>query len=292
MKSIINFRSIATACSITTFGLLGWITVAPSGFAGTPLVVGVTLSLLVAALKLGVSRPVDYWVASNRSQASRLIVMIVASVIIHFTLSAGLILSNAYTWQAGLVITLIVWTGVPVTCLRFGWVDWPRRLATPHKREFLIVAAASLVIAFVLGLLASTPTEAPSSVQNLANLAFSSSVLLVSATMEEIVFRVLLLTAIVEVTKSRMQALIFSSLIFVLCHIPLTLAYPVVMGDLNMLSEAATSFWPEVVVLTCLAFLFGALWIRTGSIALVAVVHAMLNLGDVVATGLEGLVSF
>jgi membrane protease YdiL (CAAX protease family) len=106
------------------------------------------------------------------------------------------------------------------------------------------------------------------------------------ATLEEIVFRVLLLTALLKRTGLRFQAVFLSSIAFGLMHVPGTLVDPVLHGDWVSLQQVAFEYAPQFLVQTFLGLVLGVLWLRTGSITLIALAHATLNMGNALAYGL------
>lgn len=109
---------------------------------------------------------------------------------------------------------------------------------------------------------------------------------ILGATFEEIMFRVLLLTALLDRTGSRFQAVFLSSVAFGLMHVPGALADPVLHGDWAVLQQVAFDYAPRFLMQTFLGLLLGVLWLRSGSITLIALTHAIFNMGKVLALGL------
>lgn len=108
---------------------------------------------------------------------------------------------------------------------------------------------------------------------------------LVAAAPEEIVFRVLLLTALLDLAVTRFQAVFLSGVAFALVHAPLAVIQPLARADWSTLQYAAYIYAPEFSVQAVVGFALGVLWLRTGSITLVILTHAILNLGAAVAQG-------
>lgn len=86
-----------------------------------------------------------------------------------------------------------------------------------------------------------------------------------------------------------MQGLVLSSVIFGLAHIPSNFYAPVLEQDWAQFSINAKSFLPGLIFQTGFGFIFGALWLRTGSIILISIVHFVFNIGGVLVGGLNGL---
>lgn len=99
------------------------------------------------------------------------------------------------------------------------------------------------------------------------------------------IFRVLLLTALLDLTRSRFHAVFLSSVVFGLIHAPLALMQPVVHGDWPILQSAAQAYAPDFLLQTLAGLILGVLWLRTGSIGLVVVTHAIMNVGPTLLTG-------
>lgn len=289
VSKVSNYRTLSWLCMAGTLAFYVWITIAPFGFPGAPLAALIMLGLLWATLSLGRKISVDYWHAvSEPDQAPRVMLMIVAIIIVQLLIGAVLICLGQLNWLSTMIASFVVWAGMPLGALWLGWVRWPVRKASPQRVDFLVVAVCAIVVAAIVCGFASIPTEGPRVGASIGTLTVSAIVLTVAATMEEVVFRVLLLTALVQATRSRMQALVLLSAFFALCHVPLALEQPAIAMDWALLSEAAKAFWPEMVWKLGFGFLFGALWIRSGSLALIAGVHALANLGEVLQVGLYG----
>tara|TARA_R110002051_G_scaffold141493_2_gene214577 strand:+ start:10 stop:648 length:639 start_codon:yes stop_codon:yes gene_type:complete len=183
------------------------------------------------------------------------------------------------------VMGILVWTVIPATFLGLGLVKWPERRASPSRRQLLIVGCTAIALAaafsFTVVALETDRWDYPS----VGVLAGKMAGVLVLASAEEVVFRVLLLTALLSATRSRGDALILASSAFALGHAPLALIQPIVHADWTMLAYAATEYAPAFVWQMGFGLLLGALWMRTGSIAIVAGTHAIINVGHVWVPG-------
>ncbi|MFN7620706.1 MAG: type II CAAX prenyl endopeptidase Rce1 family protein [bacterium] len=262
----------------------GWITVVPYGWQGAPVFAVIILGLVVATLKWGVGRSVDYWeAAAEPAQVPRVMLLIVVALVIQLLIVAVVLVANQMSLSqlSSTAVYFLVWTGVPLAMIALGVVRWPRRTASPGPREVLMVAAVAILFAGVWCYIRALGYDGPRHAPTLPRLLLGGAATLLGATMEEVVFRVLLLTALVRASGSRTQALIISSVIFALAHLPPALAAPVIAGDWIQLPTYFEAFVPELILSIGGGLLLGALWLRTGSIILISIVHALWNLGPV-----------
>lgn len=286
MTASFYYRALSWLCIAGIITFYAWITVVPFGWQGAPVFAVVVLGLVLAALKWGVRKPVDYWEAvAEPTQAPRVMFLIVVCLVVQLIVSAVVQLAhqmsiNTFWSQA---VYFLAWTCVPLAMIGMGIVRWPRRRASPPKPELLTVAVAGTLVAAGIGYLGFVAYDGPRLAPAPAQLLLSGAVLLLAAATEEVVYRVLFLTALLRASGSRSQALVLSSVIFALAHLPPTVAGPIVAGDWVQLSSYFTSFLPELVFIIGVGFLFGALWLRTGSVILITIVHAICNLGAVLA---------
>jgi membrane protease YdiL (CAAX protease family) len=230
-----SYRALSWVSIFGIVGFLSWITVVPNGFPGAPVAALLVFVLAVAALKFGVREPIDYWRAiSEPPQAPRVAFMVIATIVVQLIAAAIIVALNHLTAFSSIILAIVIWVGVPCAFLVSGLVKWPKRQSFPPLAEFLTVTAVAILITGILCLLASTPSEGHSRMlPSMRSAAIDGSTILALATMEEVVFRVLLLTALVEATRSRTHALILSSVFFAVCHIPINLEQPIVAMDLQ-----------------------------------------------------------
>lgn len=285
-----SFRALSWACVLGLVAFYVWVSVVPFGYAGAPIAVAVMLGLVLATLKLGAGKPIDYWEAvAEPDQVSRITLLILLALTVQLSLGAALRIVDQLNWVWSNAIYHLVWTGMPVVFVALRIIRWPRRCASPPIREFLTVAATALMFGTVMCWIGTLTYDGPREAPSPADLVIGVAAMLLGATMEEVVFRVLLLTALVQASGSRSQALILSSVLFALFHVPPALSGFVVDGEWAQLSAYAGTLLPQMVFIIGLGFFFGALWLRTGSIILISIVHAMCNLGQVLVGGLNGL---
>lgn len=273
---------------IGAFG--AWITVAPFGWQGAPVAIAVILGLVLAFLRMGVRKPVDYWEAvAEPAQAPRVMLLILICLAIQLTVGAVVQVAHQMSMSAfwSDAVYFFAWIVGPLAMIGSGMVRWPQRRASPANRELVPVAVAGFFVAAILGYLGFVAYDGPRLSTTPTQLIIGGGFTLLAATMEEVVYRVLLLTALVTASGSRNQALLLSSVIFALAHLPPAVAGPVVAGDWAQFSYYLTSSLPEQVWLLGGGCLFGALWLRTGSVTLISIVHAICNLGAVLSAGWE-----
>lgn len=290
MTSGSSYRALSWLCAAGIVAFFAWIAVA-FGYPGTPIVALLTLGLVLATLKWGVREPVNLWQAvAEPSQVPRVALMILVVIAAQLAVNTAVRLFDETTyWQWSYAIYLVVWTGAPLAFIGLGIVRWPSRRASPRKREFLTISAVAILIAAAVCYLGWVEYGGPRVTSSLLDLVIGGGSVLLGATMEEVLFRVLLLTALVQASGSRMQALVLSSVFFALAHGPVSLSGPVVTQDWDLLFIYAKEILPSWTMLIMFGFLVGALWLRTGSITLIAVVHAISNLGPLLAGGLSAL---
>lgn len=258
-----------------------WITVAPFGYAGAPVVALVMFGLVVATLKLGVRGPQTWWEAADSSQVPRVLGVILFGIIIQLAIGWALRAAGRFDGVASTLVFLGVWTGLPVLMMALGVIRWPRRVAAPSTRALLAVAIPALLVAAGVGYMGWLAYDSPRVSPPLMDLLAGGAATLLGATVEEVVFRVLLLTAIVRASGSRTQALILSSVIFTLYHVPSSISVPLLAGDWSEVGVYARDYLPDLVWTTGLGFLYGALWLRTGSLSLISASHALCNMAQV-----------
>lgn len=292
MTEATAYRTLSWLCVLGLGSFYTMVTIAPFGWQGAPVVALVAMVLVVATLKLGVRHPVQYWEASpTPRQAPRVMALIAIGVSIHMLLGAGVQISQqmSITPFSSNAVTLLVWTAVPVVAISLGKVRWPKRVATPRGIELLPVAIFAVLVAIGMCSLGAAAHDGPRIAPPATELLLGGSVILLAATMEEIVYRVLLLTALVQASGSRSHALILSSVIFALVHVPGGVAGPVTAGDWVQAWAYFTALLGQLVFVIAGGFMFGALWLRTGSLILISAVHAIFNLGPLLVGGIEAV---
>lgn len=286
-----SYLTLLSVLLILTFYI--WISISPFGYRWTPILLAIMFILMVLTLRTGARRSEEYWSAvPTPPQTPRVLILIATCIGFQFVAGALLQLSGHLNWFTVTLLATGTGAGFPLLFLVTKIVHWPQRRASPSKTELAKISVVAIFLAsFVCYLgtknfLGAVPIRLP------GGLLTDGSVVLLSATMEEILFRVLLLTALIASTGSRFQALVLSSTLFALAHVPLALTGPLVALDWAGVADYAAAFAPEMIWKIGFGFLFGALWLRTGSLALIAVLHSLTNFGPVLAAGFVGLVGW
>jgi len=241
--------------------------------------------LAFMALRFATAGSQIYWVPGLGSQQVRRIALLIATALaIHLCVSWFFDLQGRLDETAG-VVGLIVWTTVPAIFLSFGLVKWPVRLESTSKVRLVAVGVASLGIAVAVSYFKFANAPEGYSTPPLNALLIRLARLGAAAAAEEVVFRILLLTALLSLTSSRLSAVFLSSVFFGLTHAPLALMHSIVHADWPMLAYAAQSYLPEFLMQTLFGLLLGVIWLRTGSIVLIVATHAIMNVGPSMLSG-------
>lgn len=282
----------ALALAVLTF----WFMVSAPGvmdpeFAGTiyiglALLVAALFGLLFVALRLTTGGSTIYWAGdSGLSQVGWIATMIGVALAIH--LSAGWIFElQGLLGETAELVGLLTWTITPAAFVAAGLVKWPKRLKSASRLRLSLLSAVAACCAVAVSLAKFANGPADLEIVSIGGLFIPVAGLIIAAAAEEVVCRVLLLTALLDLTRSRFQAVFLSSVVFGLIHAPLALMQPVVHGDWAMLHYATQAYAPEFLLQTVGGLFLGVLWLRTGSIGLVVLTHSILNVGPTLVTGL------
>ncbi|GAA0869174.1 hypothetical protein GCM10009116_10100 [Brevundimonas basaltis] len=149
----------------------------------------------------------------------------------------------------------------------------------------LIVSSVALLIGAAVFFLRMVPLQDTVPQRLPGGLLADTTVTFVAAAAEEVVFRVLLLTALLSATGSRLQALVLSSTFFAIVHVPLDLAGPLLALEWQVMADGIVALAPSLLMKLGVGFLLGAVWLRTGSLILISLLHFMGNFGPVLAAG-------
>lgn len=250
-------------------------------------VVALAFSLLFVGLRLATAGSAIYWSGdAGPRQVWRIGLMIAATLALQLAPGEILDLFGRLDTLSATALHLLAWTIVPAAFLQFGLVKWPTRLRSASKLGLLLAGATGIAAAAAWSYGAVAFATVELSIPPVAVLAVEMAANVVGATAEEIVFRVLVLTALLHLPVSRFQAVFLSSVAFGLVHVPGALAEPIVSADWAMLQGAAFEYGPRFLMQTLAGVFLGVLWLRTGSIVLIALTHAVLNVGATLAYGL------
>ncbi|MDQ3124377.1 MAG: CPBP family intramembrane metalloprotease [Pseudomonadota bacterium] len=286
-------------CQLLAFALAAltyWVLVSRPGvvdpeFAGT-IYAGFIVFTLVAfglsflALRLAAGGSATYWSMNRTDQVRPIVWMEIATVGVMLAAIAVLHWLGRADPASYVVTYLLTGTLVPAAFLQFGLVTWPSRSSHSGRLRLLLIAGLAIGLAAAWTYAAYLIALDKSELSPVPDLIVTVGAVILGATFEEIVFRVLLLTALLDRTSSRFQAVFLSSVVFGLMHVPGALADPVLHREWAVLQQVAFEYAPVFLVTTLIGLLLGVLWLRTGSITLIAATHAILNLGKVMAYGL------
>ena len=290
-------RSLSQFFALGLAALTFWFMISAPGvlapeFAGAiyvvfALMLAVLFGLSFAVMRFATAGSTIFWSGGSRPsrQVGRIATLIGVALAVH--LSAGWIFElQGRLDETATTVALLTWTIIPAAFLAFGVAEWPARLESTSKLRLALVGAVAVCFAIAVSYakFANGPPELE--IPSVGVLFIPVAGLTVAAAAEEVVFRVLLLTALLDLTRSRFHAVFLSSILFGLTHAPLALLQPVVHGDWPMLQYAAEAYTPEFLMQTVGGLVLGVLWLRTGSIGLVVLTHAILNVGPRLLTGL------
>lgn len=237
-------------------------------------------------LRQGTRDGATYWSTSDAFQQVPRIGLLVGAIFCLQT-TADLVLGRfgfGTSLMAG-ATGMLAWTLIPATFMHFGSIRWPTRIHQASRRRLTWGAIIGLGLAATWSFTAFSLADTTPSIPGADSLFVLASALIVAAAGEEIVFRGLLLTALVGVTGSRLQAVLISGVAFAAMHAPYEIAIPVAYGDWHMLLPIAQDYAGKFVGQVVLGLGLGVLWLRTGSITIVTLCHAVLNFGTTLANG-------
>ncbi|MFN7619523.1 MAG: lysostaphin resistance A-like protein [bacterium] len=242
------------------------------------LLVSIVFGLSFLGLRLATSGSITYWSGrTGAKQIWRLGLMIFVTLAIQIIAGRVLDYYRLLGPETSSVVFLVTWTLIPAAFLLAGLVKWPERLRSASTIR--LVLAGLVAVCFAGSYSYYSFVSGEPNIPSTDVLSIMIVDLIFGATVEEIVLRVLLLTA------SRFQAVFLSGVIFAGIHAPLALVGSAVHGGWSMLQQAANAYAPDFLLQTMLGMVLGALWLRTGSIWLVVLTHAIFNLGPTLAYG-------
>lgn len=281
------YRATALLCLAGILAFCVWLTIAPGGFPGLPIGLAIIVGLLGLLLYVRPQGREPLWaVVDAPAQTRRVLAVILMCVAVQFSAAAALQhLHIPIDWVISTAVTLAAWIGLPIVAFVTGNVRWPRRTRTAPGVDLVIVGGIALLVASAYCYLSFAPLREAVPHRLPGGLPADAAVTLVAATTEEVVFRVLLLTVLLAASGSRLQALVLSSTLFAVVHVPLELAGPILANDWNAMPDLFLAMAPSLFMKLGVGFLLGALWLRTGSLVLIGVVHALGNFGPVLGAG-------
>lgn len=289
-------RRLSQLLAFALVALTYWVLVSRPGvvepeFAGTIYAAFVVVILVVfglgfLALRLAAGGSATYWTQNRTDQVRPILWMEVTTVAVMLAAAVAFHWMGRESPASATITYLLTGTLLPAAFLGFGLVAWPSRSRRPGRLRLFIIAGLAIGLAAAWTYAAYSAAPDKVNLPPAPDLMVAVGAVILGATFEEIVFRVLLLTALLARTGSRFNAVFLSSVAFGLMHVPGVLADPVIHGDWALLQQVAFEYAPEFLMQTLIGLLLGVLWLRTGSITLIAATHAVLNMGGVLAYGL------
>ena len=254
--------------------------------AAFAVILAILFGLAFFALRLATRGATAWWSTGRTDQVrpvGRLIVavlgvMLAASAVLHAFGRADPV------WDE--VAYLLAGSLVPALFLQLKLVTWPARSGRPGRLSLVLVGGVSLGLAAAWSYAAYSVTPDALGLPPSHELIVVAGAVILGATFEEVLCRVLLVTALLDRIGSRLQAVFLSSVVFGLMHVPGRLSDPIMHGDWAFLQQAAFDYAPVFLLQTFLGLILGVIWLRFGSLTLIAAVHAVLNLGSVIGAGL------
>jgi membrane protease YdiL (CAAX protease family) len=237
------------------------------------------------ALRFTAGGSVTYW-SIEKDQLRPVAWMILTFLGVMQLAFLGLHLSGFSTPTTSEIAYLLTGTLVPAAFLQFRLIAWPARLRHASRLRLIVLGGLSLSAAALWSYTAFSLAPARPSPPGAEEIIVTMGALIVGGTLEEVLFRVLLLTVLLVRTGSRLQAVLLSSVVFGLMHVPGEVIEPVLHRDWAFLGQIAFDYAPRFVAQTLLGVALGLLWLRTGSITLISLTHALFNLGNALAFGL------
>ena len=289
-------RRLSQFLALALAALTFWVLISRPGVVDPEFAVEshVALLLFVAAifgisflaLRYGARGSTIFWTMDGADQVRPILWMELATLVAMLSADVVFHLFGRASPGSAEINYLLAGTLVPAAFLQFGLVVWPRRSSRPGRLSLLLIGglAIGLAAAWTYAGYLSAPDRL--ALPPVSDLIVTVGAVILGATVEEIVFRVLLLTALLDRTGSRFQAVFLSGVAFGLMHVPGALADPVIHGDWAFLQQVAFEYAPEFLMQTFAGLLLGVLWLRTGSLTVIVLTHAVLNLGKTFAFGL------
>ena len=290
-------RSLSPIFALVLAALTFWLMVTAPGvvdpeFAGETygvfaMLLVILFGVLFVALRLATAGSMTFWSGGPRPgrQVRRIAFMIGTALAIQ--LSAGWILeSRGLINETTSTFALLTWIVVPAAFVASGWVEWPARLKSASGPRLILVGVPAIGCALAVSYAKFAAGPAELDLPSTGGLLVAVARLIAAAAAEEVVSRILLLTALLDLTRSRFHAVFLSSAVFGLLHAPIVLMQPVVHADWAQLQYAAHNYAPVFLAQTFGGLVLGVIWLRTGSIGLVVLTHAIVNVGPALLTGL------
>lgn len=207
------------------------------------LLVSIIFGLSFLGLRLATSGSITFWSGrTGAKQLWRLGLMIFVTLAIQITTGRVLDYHRLLGPETSSVVFLLTWTLIPAAFVLAGLVKWPERLRSSSTIRLFIASVVALCFAgsyIYYSFVSGEPNIPAADV-----LSIMMVDLIFGATVEEIVLRVLLLTALLDMTESRFQAVFLSGVIFSAIHAPLALVGSAVHGGGRCFRRLPTPMHP------------------------------------------------
>lgn len=288
-----SYRPLSLFVGVSLLAIATWAMASRLGPVGDPVVLFGLLGLLAAglggvlffALRAATAGSAVYWRTEDAPhQSARILAMILCTLVVQMAITAYFD-QQGRLGQTADATFLVIWTVFPALFLTAKFVKWPLRVLRSSVLRIVIVGSIAIVLAATLTSFPILNAIHQQQILPKGNWPLALGEVILGATAEEIVWRVLLLTALLQATGSRFQAVFLSGVGFAMVHAPLALMQPVLRADWPMLQFAVHAYAPEFLMQAAVGCLLGVVWLRTGSIALIVLTHTILNLGPSLVLG-------
>lgn len=250
---------------------------AGSTWFGLVLALAVIFGLVFVALRFSTGGTTVFWSGSARTdQVGHILLMIGVALVVHMC-AVTILHFYGLLDKTSRIVGLLSWTLVPAAFVASGLVEWPRRIASASARRLILTGVVALVFAAAYSYVRSANELTAFEQGSPGDIALRLAGIVGAAASEEVVCRILLLTALLELTRSRFNAVFVSSVIFGLVHAPLYLLAPF-PPDWATLHSHAVGYAPQLLLQIFLGLVLGVLWLRTGSVILIVATHAAMNI--------------
>lgn len=242
--------------------------------------------MMFLALRWATGGNATYWTMGAPDQVRPIGWMIVTTLAVMLAGGRTLEWMGRLDALSAIVVSLVASTLVPAAFVLTRKVRWPSRTARPGWPTLVVLCVVGIGIATAWSWAAWSWAPDRLDPPSIGRVLFVLPVTFLAASMEEVVFRVLLMTALLDRLGSRFEAVFLSAVAFGLMHVPGTFAQPLFEANWPLLQIVAFAYAPQFLMQVLLGLFLGALWLRSGSIALIAAVHTLLNLGSHFAVGI------
>lgn len=245
-------------------------------FLGLTFVCGVVVPLCLVVLSRGgraFPKDLDQAPLQLRRIAAYFMPLLAANLAIAIPYISDALSERVY-YVVSEAIYLLTFAAVPALLLASRWWLWPKVGPAGGRRGVIVVAVLGL--AFALFLTWGNPDRKVVDV-GVARIGLATGLALIGSTSEELIFRVMLLSYLATALRSSFSALVVSSFVFGVIHIPFELDW----SNLPPMWDPTLTVRP--LFRTAIGVFLGVIWIRTRSLLISGGVHTAINLTPVLA---------